>query len=338
MKLPKYVQAWVDDRDGRAYYYVRRRGFPRVRLPGLPWSPSFMAAYEAALTGPHTAIGAGRIKPGSVAAVVAEYFDSTQFFASKSAGTQRMRRGILERFRAAYGERPFTLLPAEFIEALLDAKPPHAARSWLVTLRSLCAFALKRGWLRTDPTRDIKQRSIKGEGFHTWTEEEISQFEAHHPIGSKPRLALALLLYTAQRRGDVVKMGRQHIKDGALTVKQQKTGVTLAIPVHPELRAVLDATPSEHLTFLVTATGKPYGGNAFSEQFRNWCDAAGLPQRCKPHGLRKAACRRLAEAGCSANEIMSISGHTTMKEIVRYTVAADQARLARNAFAKAVIR
>jgi integrase len=92
------------------------------------------------------------------------------------------------------------------------------------------------------------------------------------------------------------------------------------------------------LTFLVTATGKPYGGNAFSEQFRNWCDAAGLPQRCKPHGLRKAACRRLAEHGCSANEIMAISGHTTMKEIVRYTVAADQARLARNAMTKAVIR
>ena len=156
-----------------------------------------------------------------------------------------------------------------------------------------------------DPTRDIKQRSIKGDGFHTWTDDEIAQFEAHHPIGTKPRLALALLLYTAQRRSDVVRMGRQHIKDGVLTVKQQKTGVTLAIPVHPELQAVLDATPSEHLTFLVTATGKPYGGNAFSEQFRNWCDAAGLPKRCKPHGLRKAACRRLAEAGCSANEIMA---------------------------------
>jgi hypothetical protein len=68
MKRPKYVKAWVDDRDGRAYYYFRRRGFPRVRLPGLPWSPSFMAAYEAAMSGPRTAIGAGRIKPGSVAA------------------------------------------------------------------------------------------------------------------------------------------------------------------------------------------------------------------------------------------------------------------------------
>jgi integrase len=339
MKLPKYVDAWVDARDDRAYHYLRRRGFPRVRLPGLPWSPSFMAAYEAALTaGPRAAIGAGRIKPGSVAAVVAEYFDSQKFFTSKSAGTQRMRRGILERFRAAYGDRPFALLPPEWIEALLDSKPPHAARSWLVTLRSLCRFAVKRGYRRDDPTADIKPASIKGDGFHCWTDAEIAQFEAAHPIGTKPRLALALLLYTGQRRSDVVKMGRQHVRGDLLHVKQEKTGAALAIPVHPELRVVLDATLSEHLTFLVTATGRPYGGNAFSEQFRKWCDAAGLPQRCKPHGLRKAACRRLAEAGCSANEIMAISGHATMKELVRYTAAADQARLARNAMAKAVIR
>src|SRR6516165_759499 len=334
MKLPKYVQAWVDGRDSRAYYYLRRRGFPRVRLPGLPWSPSFMAAYESALAGPRTAVGAGRVKPGSVAAVVAEYFDSQSFFTSKSPGTQRMRRGILERFRARYGDRPFALLPAEWIELLLDEKPPHAARSWLATLRSLCQFAVKRRYVRTDPTANIKQRAIKGDGFHTVTEEEIAQFEAHYPIGSKARLALALLLYTGQRRSDVVRMGRQHIRDGVLTVKQQKTGITLAIPVHAHLRAVLDATPSEHLTFLVTATGKPYGGNAFSEQFRKWCDAAGLPTRCKPHGLRKAACRRLAEAGCSANEIMAISGHATLKELVRYTKAGDQARLARNAMAR----
>jgi len=338
MKKPRFVKAYVDPRDGRAYYYLRRRGYPHVRLPGLPWSPSFMAAYEAAMSGPRNAVGAGRVKPGSVAAVVAEYLDSQTFFTSKSPGTQRMRRGILERFRARYGDRPFALLPPEWIEALLDQKPPHAARSWLATLRSLCQFAVKRRHLRTDPTANIKLRAIKGDGFHTWTEEEIARYEAHYPIGTKPRLALALLLYTAQRRSDVVRMGRQHIKDGVLTVKQQKTGVTLAIPVLPDLQAVLDATPSQHLTFLVTATGKPYGGNAFSEQFRNWCDAAGLPTRCKPHGLRKAACRRFAEAECSGPEIMAISGHATLKELVRYTKAADQAKLARNAMAKAVIR
>ena len=342
MKLPKYVQAYVDRRDSRAYYYLRRRGFPRVRLPGLPWSPTFMAAYESALAGPRTAIGAERVKPGSVAAVIAEYFDSQSFFTSKSPGTQRMRRGILEHFRARYGDRPFALLPAEWIELLLDEKPPHAARSWRATLRSLCQFGVKRRYIRTDPTANIKLASVKSDGFHCWTDAEIAQFEAHYPIGTKPRLALALLLHSAQRRSDVVRMGRQHIRetpDGpALYVKQRKTGVELLIPIHPELAAVLDATPSEHLTFLVTATGKPYGDNHFSRKFREWCDAAGLPKRCSAHGLRKAACRRDAENGCSGNEIMAHSGHGSMKELVRYTKAADQARLARNALAKAVIR
>src|SRR5215467_3288991 len=342
MKLPKHVQAWVDKRDGRAYYYLRRRGFSRVRLPGLPWSPTFMAAYEAAMSGARAAIGAGRVKPGSVAAVIAEYLDSQSFFTSKSAGTQRMRRGILERFRAAYGDRPMALLPAEWIEASLDSKPPHAARSWLATLRSLCQFARKRGYRRDDPTANIKLASIKSDGFHTWTEDEIAQFERFHPVGTKPRLALALLLYTAQRRSDVVRMGRQHIRNGALTVKQQKTGTELPpIPVLPELQAVLNATPSEHLTFLVTTTGKPYGPNHFSESFREWCDAAGLPKHCSAHGLRKAACRRLAEAGCSEKQIAAISGHASLDEVARYTKAADKARLARDAMAlmvKAVIR
>jgi integrase len=350
MKLPKYVQACLHRESGRVYFYLRRPGFPRMRFPGLPWSPSFMAAYESALAGPRTAIGAGRIKPGSVAAVIAEYFDSQQFFTSKSAGTQRMRRGILERFHATYGERPMMSLPADWLEALLDTKPPHAARSWLVTLRSLCQFAVKRRYLRADPTATIKQRAVKGDGFHTWTEDEIAQFEAHHPIGTKPRLALALLLYTIQRRSDVVRMGRQHLSDclderlraqgvrHMLSVRRQKTDKPLVVPVHPDLQAVLDATPSAQLTFLVTATGKPYGGNALSAQFRNWCDAAGLPKRCKVHGLRKAGCRRLAEAECSGPEIMAISGHATLKEFVRYTKAADQAKMARNAMAKAIIR
>src|SRR5262249_54221786 len=153
------------------------------------------------------------------------------------------------------------------------------ARSWLMTLRSLCQFAVKRRWLKSDPTANIKLASVKSDGFHTWSDEEIAQFEACHPIGTKPRLALALLLYTAQRRSDVLRMGRQHIRQTpegpALYVKQRKTGVELLIPIYPELGAVLDATASEHLTFLTTATGKPFSGNHFGETFREWCDAAG---------------------------------------------------------------
>jgi integrase len=125
-------------------------------------------------------------------------------------------------------------------------------------------------------------------------------------------------------------MGRQHIRDGVLSVRQQKTGRTLAIPVHTELQAVLDTMPSQHLTFLITDRGEPFEPMAFTKWFKRCCDAAGLSQ-CSAHGLRKAACRRLAEAGCTANEIAAISGHTSLREVERYTKAADQARMARNA-------
>jgi integrase len=128
-----------------------------------------------------------------------------------------------------------------------------------------------------------------------------------------------------------VRIGRQHIRDGVLMLRQQKTGVSLAIPVHPDLAAIIDATPVGHLTLLITNTGKSYGANDFSEMFRSWCDAAGVPQHCVFHGLRKAACTRLADAGCTAHEIAAISGHKTLSEVERYTKGADQARLARAA-------
>jgi integrase len=84
----------------------------------------------------------------------------------------------------------------------------------------------------------------------------------------------------------------------------------------------------------VTRTGGPYRPGDFSQTFGTWCDAAKLPKECTPHGLRKAACRRLAEAGCTAHEIMAISGHKTLSEVERYTKAVDQARMARNAMAR----
>jgi integrase len=195
-------------------------------------------------------------------------------------------------------------------------------------------FAVSAELIQVDPTAGIKAKVPKSDGHHTWSEDEIAAYEAAHPIGTKARLAMALALYTAQRRGDIIRMGRQHIRDGLMQVRQNKTKATLTIPVHPALQRVIDSTATGNLTFLTTKTGRPYSGNDFSGQFRKWCDDAGLPEECSAHGLRKAACRRLAEAGCSASEIAAVSGHATLSEVSRYTKAADQARMARNAMAR----
>jgi integrase len=195
----------------------------------------------------------------------------------------------------------------------------------------LLNFAVEMDIRPDNPAAGIRLAPAKGDGFHTWSEDEIARFEEHHPVGSRARLAFALLLYTAQRRADVVRMGRQHIRDGVVHVTQSKTGATLAIPVHPALAAIIDATPTEHLTFLVTEYGQPFTPAGFGNWFREQCDAAELPTRCAAHGLRKAACRRLAEAGCSANIIAAVSGHRSLREVERYTRAADQARMAQMA-------
>jgi integrase len=333
-RAPKYVHGFID-RHGRPRFYFRRNGFKRVALPGLPWSPEFMEVYQAAFDEtPRVDVGAGRTIAGTVNAVVIGYFSSAAF-QNLAPASQRHYRGIIERFRCENGDKRIAKLERRNVIAMLDikARTPAAARDFLGCLRVLIRYAIDIGLRDTDPTLGLKVAKHKSDGFWTWSEEDIAAFQAHHPIGTKPRLALELLLHTAQRRADVIRLGPQHVRDGVVSVRQQKTAKTLAIPVCPSLAAALDATPPKHLTFLVTEDGKPFDAMAFTKWFRRCCNAAGL-QGYSAHGLRKAACRRLAEAGCSANEIAAISGHGSLREVERYTRAADQARMARNAMAR----
>jgi integrase len=329
LKLPKWVHGFVD-RHGTARYYFRRPGYKRVALPSLPHSTQFLDAYQAALAGTPREIGVTHSSPGTLAAAVAGYFSSVAF-AELAKATQVSRRRILERFRVEHGSKGIATLERTHVQKLLDAKAtrPGGAINFFTALRALMKHAVAVGLRSDDPTVGVRGPKFRSDGFYTWTEQDIAAFEARHPIGSRARLALALLLYTAQRRGDVVRMGRQHVRDGLIHVRQSKTGQTLAIPLHPELQAVLNATPVENMTFLVTRSGKPFHPDSFGHWFREQCQEAGLSSRATAHGLRKAACRRLAEHGASANVIAAISGHRTLREVARYTAAADQERLAR---------
>ena len=168
----------------------------------------------------------------------------------------------------------------------------------------------------------------------------VAQYRTHHALGSQARIGIELLLAMAARRGDAIALGRQHLKDGILTFTQEKNRkrkpVTVEVPVPAELMAAIEACPAPEtaLTFLVNEFGRPYSKRAFNTQFREWCDEAGLPTSCRPHGLRKAACRIMAESDCTVHEIKSISGHRTLREVERYTAAVDNKRLAIRARAK----
>jgi integrase len=327
----RFVQAWVDS-EGRSHHYFRKRGQPRVRLPGLPGSAEFMAAYQAAFAAAPVQIGATRSKPGSVAAAIASYYASSSFKAL-APSSQQARRFVLEAFRRDQGDKAIAAMPRKFVATMLGAMTPAAARNWRTAIRALVAHCIDADLLKEDPTLGIRLRPMKGE-FHTWTEEEIAIFESTFPINTRERLALALGLYTGQRRGDVIRMGRQHVHASVMHVRQEKTGAVLAIPIHPDLGHVLAAVIPTQLTFIETRRGKPFSAKAFTNWFARACDQAGLGAQCTFHGLRKAACRRLAEAGCTPHEIMAISGHATLKEVTRYTKAVNQARMARSAMAR----
>jgi site-specific recombinase XerD len=333
----KYVQQFVD-RHLHPRFYFRRPGFKRVALPGMPGSSEFMAAYAEALAAgePAPPVGLRQIRPGTINALAVSYFNSRDF-RKLAPSTQSSYRGIIDRLCEEDGDKPVAGkhgLERWHIVTMMDRRSdqPESANGLLKMLRVLMKHAVDTNLRQDNPARDVPSIRSKSDGFHSWTEEEIERFEATHPIGSRARLAFALLLYTGQRRSDVVKMGRQHIRDGMLHVKQAKTGAELWIPVK-HLRQIIDASPVNQLTFIVTEAGKPFTPLGFSNWFRKECDEAGLPQ-CSAHGLRKACGRRLAEAGCTQHEIAAITGHASLKEVVRYTKGADQRRLAITAMQK----
>lgn len=319
------------DRHGKWRWRARAKGKATLMLPGDYGSHEFVEAWNAWSNGTPVDIGARRTVPGSISALIAAYYQSADF-KTLAAATRTTYRGVLERFRAKNGDKPVRMLTPETIRAKLDkmAATPRSANVLLQCLRVICRFAVDRGMLKANPAASVKRLKFKSDGFHTWTDDEVLRFEQRHPVGTKARLALDLLLYMAPRRADVVKLGRQHEREGAFVMRQQKTGSTLVIPVFPALRISIDAMPKDGLTYLTTAYGRPFTPAGFGNWFRDRCNEAGLAH-CSAHGLRKAAARRMAEAGKSAHEIMSVTGHRSLGEAERYTRAVDQERLARRA-------
>lgn len=330
---PKYVKGPYVDCRGELRAQFRRPGYPMhgVNLPLPIWSEAFMAVYTKAISGERRDLEIGKSKtiPGSFSDLIAKYYQTPEFN-NLAAITQRTYRNDIERFRSRHGDKSVAGLTTDHIEKLIAerADRPAAANRLRKTLKILMAFAVRRRFRVDNPTIGVKKLRSRSTGFRTWTEDEIARFYAAHPRGSRARLAMDLLLNTAQRRSDITRMGRQHVRGGFLTIRQSKTGTEVSIPVMGRFAKVLDAVKHGHLTYLVTAHGKPFTDAGFTNWFREIVKEAGLPVGLSPHGLRKAACVRLADAGRSATDIMAISGHRNLAEVQTYVEAANRKRAA----------
>ncbi|QOZ25921.1 tyrosine-type recombinase/integrase [Bradyrhizobium sp. CCBAU 51753] len=331
-RLPPNVHGYLN-RHGKAVFYLRRPGAPKIRLRGYPGSPEFMAAYEAAKGGRQAdQLGAGRTKPGTVNAAIVSYYSSASWkVLSKS--TRSSRRALLERFREECGAFQVAGMHSVALQKIFNRKTPAAQRNLVKALRGWVEHCLALKMIRSDPLREVMLTKMpRTGGHHTWERSECEQFEKHYPLGTRARLAYELLLQAGQSRCDVVRMGLQHVRDGMIAMERQKTDIRFNVQVMPRLQAAIDAMPvKNHLTFLITSQGKPFTAAGFGNHFRDLCRAAGLPARCTSHGLRKAAAAYLAENGATDHQLMSWFGWASISQAQRYTRAANRTKMARDA-------
>lgn len=335
------------DRHGNRRVYFRRLGQKMARIRYAPGSPKFIAEYHRLLAASEvTSSTKVTVVRGSLKWLCVKYFESSAY-RQLDPRTQHVRRLVLEGAWAettqpgstlTFGEVAYPHINAKAVRVLRDRKldAPESGNARVKALRQVFAWAMAEdvGGVEANPAREIAYLKGKPGGFHSWTPDEVEQFEAHHALGTKARLALALLLYSGQRRSDVVLFGRQHVRDGWLRFTQRKNArnkpIALELPILQVLQDIIDQSPTGDLTFLVNDLGRPFTAAGFGNKFRQWCDEAGLPH-CSAHGLRKAGAAIAAQNGATPHQLMSVFGWMSLKQAELYTRAAQQKRLAKGA-------
>lgn len=313
-------------RHGGVVWYVRVEKGARIRLRAEYGTDAFRAEYTAAVSGA-SPVKALTTREGTLAWLIEKYRASAAW-ADLSNATRRQRECILKIVSTSAGHERFSAIDRKAIVAGRDRRrdTPAAARHFVQTMRGLFAWAVEASHVAENPTTGVKVSRPNTGGFHVWTDDECERFEQRWPVGTRERLAYDLLLYTGLRRGDAVKLGRPHVKNGLATIRTEKTGEVVCIPILPPLQASIDVAPIGELTFIATKAGRPWKKESFGTWFRDVCRKAGVPGSA--HGLRKAGATRAANNGATVAQLEAIFGWRGGGMAALYTRQADRKRLA----------
>ncbi len=323
-KLPPHLHRQIT-RHGKVAWYFRRGKGPRKRMPGEYNSAEFLAAYDAAANGGHRTAHKSPAS-GSFAWALALYRQS-QVWAALSPATRRQRENIFAKIVKTHGDTPLSAWKRGDIAAGRDkrAATPAAARHFVEALRGLFQWLVESGLAASDPTAGITIARPKSDGFAVWTEDDEARFCARWPLGTRERVAFAVLRETGLRRGDAVRVGRPHVRDGVLRLTTEKTKDRVAIAISPALAEALAVGPCGELTFIATSSSRPMTKESFGNWFREAVNAAGVAKSA--HGLRKAAATADALAGWTDAELDAKFGWTGRKMASLYTRSASREKL-----------
>jgi integrase len=319
-------------RHGKTVWYVRIGKGPRVRMRAEFGSDEFETEYQAAISGrrrltKNTAVG-------TLAWLLARYRETTEWQQGLSPATRRQRDNIFRQAIETAGGVPVARINKAVIIDGRErrARTPAQARNFLDAMRGLFKWATKTGHIKIDPTIGVENPPRKkNDGFIPWNEDHVAAYERRWPIGTRQRVWLDVLLYTGLRRGNAVRFGRQHVRDGVGQIKTEKSGftVTVTLPILSVLAETLAASPCGDLTFIAGGRGQPLTKESFGNLFREACRSARVPGSA--HGVRKIAATRAANAGATVAQLEAIFGWTGGTMASLYTRAADRERLAREA-------
>jgi integrase len=327
----KYVQAYIDH-GGNPRHYFRKRGRPLVALPGLPGSAEFMSVYQSACS--DTIVRTVETKAHGTMAWLIRQFCKSSKFQNLKPSSQRVYRIALDAIEDQHGHRLVREMGRrhvlKIIEDVADKSGPASANLYIAVLSRLLQHAVDVELRKDNPA--IRLSRYKLGTRHTWTETELRQYERRWPVGTRQRLAFDVLLYLGQRVSDAAAIKRTPKR---VQVTQKKTGAVLSLPIHPSLIASIKACEQSGANLIGSVRdGRPISGAAVSMVLQRALRSAGLPAICKPHGLRKALSRRIAESGGTSKEVQAFTGHASLSEVERYTAAAEQSRLADSALRK----
>ena len=321
------------NRHGKTVWYVRINRGPRIRIRGEYGSPEFRSAYSQAMVGDSQPRRLSSPLSGSIAWLIDRY-RSSGAWANLAPATRKNREYHMLKMIDAAGDKSFAAVTRARIEDGRDKlrDKPWLANDWLKAMKALFGWARQSGIVRENPCEGVRGIAAKTEGYHVWTDQEIARFEAHWPVGTRERLALAILLFTGLRRGDAANLGWRNIHAGIISIRTGKTNQPVVIPLLPELQSVLANSPLGRRTFIANLDGSPMRGETFSHWFRLACNAAECPGSA--HGLRKAGATRMANAGATEAELEACFGWRGGQMASLYTRNANRVKLARGAMGK----
>jgi len=332
----KYIHGFRD-RHGKPHYYFRYRG-KRWPIPA-PGAEGFATAYDALLArikaNPLLVGSNVEFMPGSLAWAIGRFLASP-LYSERAETTRRNYRRVLDQLREGWGAGLLRDLQPRHVRKIrndIAGKSKSGADIAMSLISALWEFATEQLGLEldADPTHGVKRVHKVAHEHEPWPAELIERFlrEARPSL----RWAVRLVLYTGQRRSDLVKMKWSQFDGEFIEVRQQKTGALLSIPCHQTLRAELAKMPRVAETILVGDRGAPISsitlGAAVRAQLRQM-GAAGY----SIHGLRKNAAVGLADAGCNVMEIAAITGHKTLGMVEHYSKRRNQRLHARAAMYK----